>query len=274
MGGNNSLKKESILSDIITNKALIGKLAKNDFKTKFAASYLGAMWAFVQPVITLLVYWFVFSVGLRADRGCDYPFVLWLMAGLVPWFFFSDALNGGTGAMVEYNYLVKKVVFKISILPMVKVVAAIFVHLFFVFLILVLGSCYGYYPSLYSLQIIYYILCTFVLVLGLVYLTSAVAVLFRDLVQLINILLQVGIWLTPIMWDAGKMLAEHKKLLFVMKLNPVYYVVEGFRDAIFSTGWFFEKPLWTAYFWVLAIVVFILGTGTFKKLKCHFADVL
>ena len=93
--------------ELLQNRKLIMNLAKNDFKTKYAGSYLGIVWAFVQPIVTILVYWFVFSVGLKAGNVSDYPFVLYLVSGIVPWFFFQDALNGGTNALMEYNYLVK-----------------------------------------------------------------------------------------------------------------------------------------------------------------------
>ena len=92
--------------ELLQNRKLIMNLAKNDFKTKYAGSYLGIVWAFVQPIVTILVYWFVFSVGLKAGNVSDYPFVLYLVSGIVPWFFFQDALNGGTNALMEYNYLV------------------------------------------------------------------------------------------------------------------------------------------------------------------------
>ena len=119
--------------DIYKNRRLVAKLAKNDFKTRYAGSYLGIVWAFIQPVITILVYWFVFSVGFRSGTGdLGVPFVLYLVAGIVPWFFFQDALIGGTNSLLEYNYLVKKVVFNISVLPVVKIISAMFVHAFFV----------------------------------------------------------------------------------------------------------------------------------------------
>ena len=112
------LKKETWLpGELYRNRRLVLSLAKNDFKTKYAGSYFGTVWAFIQPVVTICVYWFVFGLALRggADRGV--PFVLWLVAGLVPWFFFQDGLIGGTNSLLEYNYLVKKVVFNIRILP-------------------------------------------------------------------------------------------------------------------------------------------------------------
>ena len=151
---------------------MVINLSKNDFKTRFAGSFLGIFWAFVQPIVTVILYWFVFEKGLRANgvdmkSGISVPYVLWLIAGLVPWFFFSEALSSGTNALVEYSYLVKKVVFKISILPIVKVVSALFVHIFFIVFMLVLYSCYGFLPDLYTLQIVYYSFAMFVLVIAL-----------------------------------------------------------------------------------------------------------
>ena len=260
-------------AELYQNRKLVLSLAKNDFKTKYAGSYLGIVWAFIQPIVTILVYWFVFSEGLKAGTVSDYPFVLYLVSGIVPWFFFQDALNGGTNALIEYNYLVKKVVFKISILPIVKIISALFVHVFFVAFALILCACYGYTPSLYTLQIIYYSVCTFLFVLGLVYATSAIVIFFRDLTQIISIFLQVGVWLTPIMWDIN-MLSSHPWLIKLFKLNPMYYVVTGYRDSMLGHIGIWNHASWTIYFWVVTILLFGLGSVIFKRLKPHFADVL
>lgn len=264
--------------EIIHNRRLIFNLAKNDFKTQFAGSYLGIIWAFVQPVITVLVYWFVFEKGLRAGgvntkAGINVPFVLWLIAGLVPWFFFSDALNGGTNALTQYTYLVKKVVFKISILPVVKVISALFVHLFFVLFTLILYSAYGYFPDWYTLQIVYYTFCMMILVLGLVYGTCAIVGFFKDLTQIINIILQVGIWMTPIMWNIDAM-DINPIIIQIFKLNPMYYIVAGYRDALINKVWFWDNLGLTIYFWIVTALIFGAGNMIFRKLKVHFADVL
>ena len=157
----------SLPADLYKNRRLVMKLAKNDFKTRYAGSYFGTFWAFVQPVVTILVYWFVFSVGFRSNTDeLGVPFVLYLVAGIVPWFFFSDALSGGTNSLLEYNYLVKKVVFNISVLPVVKIISALFVHGFFVLLAIILYICNGRFPDWYYLQILYYSACVFFLVSG------------------------------------------------------------------------------------------------------------
>lgn len=266
------------LAGVYESRKLITRLSVNDFKTKFAGSYLGIIWAFVQPVITILVYWFVFEKGFKPAAinnaaGVEVPYVLWLIAGMVPWFFFSDALSGGTRALLDYSYLVKKVVFKIDILPIVKIISAVFVHLFFLAFAIFLYALYGYYPDFYTLQIIYYSFCMLVLVLGLTYLTSAVVVFFRDLNQVINIVLQVGVWVTPIMWNMDTMDIS-PILKNVLKLNPLYYIVLGYRDALINKVAFWERPELTLYFWAFTILFLFLGTHVFKKLRMHFADVL
>lgn len=265
----------SLPLDVYRNRRLVAKLAKNDFKTKYAGSYLGTIWAFIQPVVTILVYWFVFSVGFRSGTGdLGVPFVLYLVAGIIPWFFFQEALTGGTNALIQYDYLVKKVVFNISVLPVVKMLSALFVHIFFIVFTMILYVCYGRFPDLYYLQLIYYSACLFLLVLGLCYATSAVVVFFRDLTQIINIGLQVGIWLTPIMWIAETSLKGHEVLQKVLQLNPVYYIVSGYRDAFIMKNWFWERPLWTVYFWIFTVLCFVFGNWVFQRLRVHFADIL
>jgi len=256
--------------DLVKNRALIVKLAKNDFKTKYAGSYLGIVWAFVQPVVTVLVYWLVFSVGFRSSYG-PMPFVMYLVCGIVPWFFIQDFMNSGTNAMLEYSYLVKKVVFNISILPMVKAISAAFVHVFFVALAIVIAAIYGYYPSIYLIQLPYYFLCMFVFGLGLVYGTCAVVIFFRDLSQVINIFLQIGVWTIPIMWNIN---IAPARLRWIFKINPMYYVVNGYREAIYGQNWFWNHMGMTLYFWVFTLAVFAIGMTIFKRLKVHFADVL
>ena len=272
-------KSENIISEIIQNRRLIQTLAKNDFKTKFSGSYLGNIWAFVQPVITVFFYWFVFdmAIGARAQiRGeLPLPYVLWLVAGIVPWFFFSDCLSAGTSVLTEYNYLVKKVVFHIDILPVVKIFSSIFVHAFFVSVAVLLFLLYGYLPDLYVLQVLYYSAGALLLALGLSYFTSAVSVFFPDVRQIVNIALQVGVWATPIMWDINDMKEKIPGfVLILLKCNPMYYIVLGYREAFIDKAWFWEHPGMTAYFWGFTLIACLLGVKVFKRLKVHFADVL
>ena len=189
------------LSKLAESKDLVLYLSKNDFKTKYAGSYMGIIWAFIQPLVTIVLYWFVFQVGLRSGDVGDTPFILWLMAGLIPWFFFQEALVNATNCFAEYSYLVKKVVFNINILPVVKVVSSLFVHIFFMGLLIVAYILMEYFPGIIVIQLVYYSFCMIVLVLSISYFTSAISVFFKDTTQIINVFMQVGTWLTPILWN-------------------------------------------------------------------------
>ncbi len=264
-------KIHSLMAEVWHSRTLMFRLAKNDFKTRYAGSNLGIIWAFIQPIVTVVVYWFVFQVGFRSGGVSDYPYVLWLISGLIPWFFFSESWNSATNSMLEYSYLVKKVVFKISILPIVKIISALFVHVFFICFLIFMFCLYGYWPDIYVIQLVYYSFCMIMLVLGLSYLTCSIVVFFRDLGQIISIILQVGVWMTPIMWNVNMLGSD---IAWVMKLNPMYYVVYGYRGALMDKTWFFEDLPLTVYFWTVTAVMFGLGTLVFKRLKVHFADVL
>ena len=262
-----------LAKDLVHNRKLLFSLAKNDFKSRYAGSYLGIIWAYVNPVVTILVYWFVFEKGLRSGGVEGIPFVLWLTAGLVPWFFFSDAISTGTNVLLEYQYLVKKVVFKIDILPVVKVMSGLFVHIFFIAIMLLLYTCMGYYPTWYAVQLLYYSLAVTALVVGIVYLTSSVVGFFRDLSQIIGIILSIGVWMTPIMWQMDQVdIPQVFKV--ILKLNPMYYIVSGYRDAMIYHRWFWERVPQTIYFWCFTLLALLIGVGAFKRLKVHFADVL
>ncbi|MCR4815422.1 MAG: ABC transporter permease [Lachnospiraceae bacterium] len=266
----------SLPGELWANRELIWKLAKNDFKKRYAGSTMGRVWAFIQPVVTIAMYYFVFGLifparAQLAASGIAAPYVLWLTAGLIPWFYFSEALVGGMNALIEYNYLVKKVVFKISILPIIKVIAATFIHSFFVLVMLALYFFYGYKPSLYLIQVVYYSFCMFCLTLAISYSTCAVVVFFRDLSQIIGIGLQLGMWGTPILWEIG-VIPEKFRIIF--KLNPVFYIINGYRTAMFEKEWFFEDFYSTMFFWIITAIIFVIGALIFKRLKPHFADVL
>ncbi len=259
------------LKDIIKSRSIIWQLAKNDFKARFASSYLGIFWAFIQPLVMIVVLWFVFQVGFRAMPIENFPFILWVSCGLIPWFFFADSLSSATNSLLEYSYLVKKVVFRTSVLPLVKIISAIFVHLFFVGLLLVMFFAYGFKPTIYYIQAIYYSFALIVFLIGLTWITSALAVFLKDVSQIVAVILQIGFWVTPNFWSVT-MIPD--RYIFFFKLNPMFYIVEGYRDTFIYETWFWEHCYLTIYFWSLTLILFVLGALLFRKLRPHFSDVL
>ena len=117
--------------------------------------------------------------------------------------------------------------------------------------------------------------CAFILTLGLTYATSAVVVFFRDLTQIISIVLQVGVWFTPIMWNIDNPAFNIPGVIRkIVMLNPMYYIVGGYRDSLVNKVWFWQRPTLTLYFWCFTGLTFAFGVFIFKRLKVHFADVL
>lgn len=261
----------SYITNLIKDRNLILQLAKNDFKVKYLGSYLGIFWAFVNPIISILIYWFVFQIGFRSMPVENVPFVLWLIAGIVPWFFISEAIAVGTSSILDNSYLVKKVVFKVSILPIIRIISSLFIHLIFLLIMIVLYTVYGYKIDIYYIQLIYFLFASIILVCGISFITSSLVVFSKDVGQVVNVILQFGFWLTPIFWSFS---IVPDQLQYLFKLNPIYYIVEGYRNTLIYKRWFWEDPLLTVYFWLVTIILVVIGIILFKKLKPHFSDVL
>ncbi|GFN32797.1 transport permease protein [Paenibacillus curdlanolyticus] len=246
-------------------------LSRKDLQIRYLGSYLGLLWAFIQPVIQILIFWFVFQVGFKSAPVDNYPFILWLMAAMIPWFFISDCAINTTNSIVENSYLVKKMSFQVGLLPIVKVVSAIYIHLFFIVFLMIMFLSYNYYPDLYTLQIVYYFACSVMLVLGFAWLTSSLVIFLKDIGQFVGVITQFMFWLTPIFWSMNILPEKYHKYI---KLNPVYYVTEGYRGAMIDKTWFWEHPVQTLYFWLFTFVLLLTGIIVFKRLRPHFADVL
>ncbi len=250
---------------------LLIPMAASDFKSRYAGTALGALWAFLQPLVTLLVYVFVFSVGFKSAPVSGVPYVLWLFCGMVPWLFFSEVWSGATSALFSYAPLVKKTRFPVELLPPVRAVSALFVHvIFFALLIATVLFC-GEPLSVYALQSLYYSFCAFALSLGLGVLCAAVSPFFKDIVNTVAIILQVGFWVTPVAWSPA---IFGEGIVGILKFNPVFYLVQGYRDSFLGGVWFWQRPAWGLYFWLFSAAVWAVAAFLFKRLRPQFADAL
>lgn len=264
-------KSRKFFEELGGNISLLIGLSTSDLKIKYAGAYLGVIWAFVQPILTTFIYWFVFQVGFRSAPIDDFPFILWLVTGLIPWFYFSDVVISGTGSMQEYSYLVKKVMFKVDIIPMVKVLSCFFVHLVFMVFVFLLYIFYGVPVTGYALQLLYYSICVLALSTGIIYLTATLNVFIKDTMQFVSVTMQLLFWMTPIVWTLDIMPEPVQKILV---FNPFCYIVSGYRDALIDHVWFWEKGALTVCFWTVTSLTIFLGSKLFRRLKVHFADVL
>ena len=262
------------MDNILKNLKIVLNLAFSDFRRRFVGSYFGIIWMFVQPLATVLVYTLIFQVGFKSVPpvpGVSY--VIWLIPGIIPWFYFQDAVIQGTQVLYEYNYLVKKIVFNVSMLPVVKLVSVFLSHICFVVIMFIVFVIARVPIGFKSFLVLYFSFALSVFSLGIIYLTSSINVFFKDMGQIVSILMQFGMWMAPIMYDESLFINRAPILCKLIKLNPIYYVVKGYRFCMINDKFydFFKLSL---YFWIVTLLIFVFGYKVFNKLKYHFSDVL
>lgn len=260
-----------IVKSFFKYRTVVWSLAKNDIKSRYLGSTLGSVWIFLLPLVNLFIMWFAFEHGLKTGAQHGVPFILWLITGMFPWTFFSESISSSTSSILEKSFLVKKVVFNVELLPLIKIVASLILFGFLSLVMILVFFAYGIFPDRYWLQIPYYAMCLILLVMSFSWFTSAVVVFYRDLGQVVSVGLQIGFWATPIFWSPALLPDQYR---FITFLNPVNYIVSGYRDSFIVKSWFWEMPWQTLYFWTFIFVFSISGLLVFKKLRPHFADVL
>jgi lipopolysaccharide transport system permease protein len=252
-------------------RRLIVMMSRREIIGQYVGSGLGPFWMIIHPIIMITVYWFVFSIGFKVKPTNDVPFVVWLTAGLAPWFLFSNIISGSTPVIVEHAHLIKKTIFSPQVLPLIKICAGLITHLIFITILIVLILFQHMTVLVWFLQIVYYLSCMVMLALGISWLVSALFVFVRDIGQIVSVLLQIGFWVTPIFWDIAMMPPRIQKFL---KLNPVYYIIQGYRDSFINGIPFWHHPAYSLYFWLCTGVMIGIGTLIFIRLKPQFSDVL
>jgi len=268
-----SLVREGLqfIDEVYERRKQIYDLTRRDFKDRYSGSLLGMMWAFLEPLAMMSIMWGVFSLGLKVQPSGNIPFVAYLFTGQIAYNFFADAVGASAGVIRSYSFLVKKVKFRIAILPIVKINSAVIIHSIFLVIVMGIIRASGVKPSLFWLQTLYYTGSLLFLLLGLSWLFSALGVFVKDIANVIQIFITFGFWLTPIFWDKSIVPPEYQVYLC---LNPMFYIVQGYRDSFLYQVPFWEHPVNTLYFWGVSWLALICGILVFKKLRPHFADIL
>lgn len=259
------------LKMLVHHRYLIWSMAKREIAEQYVGSFLGFVWTFIKPIVMICVFWFVFSVGFKAKPMGDVPFVVWLASGLAPWFCFADIVTASTGSVISNSHLVKRTQFPAQILPVVKLLSGFITHGVFLLILMGLLLAQGIPVTIYLFQFLYYLFGFSLLALGISWLVAALNVFIRDIGQLVAVVLQIGFWATPIFWDIRIMPPQIQQYL---KLNPFFYIVQGYRDSFISGVPFWFHWKYTIYFWLVTGFILLCGAYVFRKLKPQFADVL
>ncbi|MGG2957660.1 ABC transporter permease, partial [Bacillus safensis] len=175
----------TILKEQISSFPLIMRLAVYETKSKYQMNYLGVLWQFLNPLIQMLAYWFVFGMGIRGGQpivigGVEIPFIIWMLAGLIPWFFISPTILDGSNSVFKRINMVSKMNFPISALPSVVIMSNLFSYFVMMGVYLIVLISYGIYPDAHWLQYIYYFICMIAFMFSFSLFNSTISVLVRD----------------------------------------------------------------------------------------------
>jgi len=256
------------------HRELTWEMTKREFTERYAGQVLGYLWAFVHPLMMILVYVFVFSVVFKirlADSGLNYPgdFTCYLLAGLVPWLATQDALNRGCQTIVSNRSLVKQVMFPLEVLPTNCVIAALLTELILIGGFVTYGLVRLHWVPLTALWIPYLLVVQCLGLFGLTMIVAGIGAYFRDLKDFIQIFCFVNIYIMPVVYLPTWVPAAIRPLLYV---NPFSYQTWCFQDALFYGA--IEHPLAWVVFTVFNLMCLGVGYRSFRHMKHYFGNVL
>lgn len=262
-----------IIKEHIQYRQQIFKLAKADINKTYRGAALGWSWAIIKPAVTIFVYWFAFSIGLRAGKDVNgFPFFLWLIAGIIPWFYIGDMIAQGVDSIRKYSYLVTKMKFPVSTIPTFFSLSKLSINLILIGVMILIFIFMGYMPDIYIIQLPFYILCMFIFFTIWGLFSALLGAISKDFANLVKAFVTAVFWLSGILWNANTITIPWVKR-FLM-INPVTFLVNGFRNCLIDKVWFFEQPKELICFIIVTVLMLLLSIWAYKKLKKEIPDVL
>ena len=247
---------------------LLMNLTKREVKGRYSQSFLGVAWAIAQPLATMAVFTLVFSrLAKMPSGGAPYP--LFAFAALVPWFFFMNSVASGTMSLITYRNIVTKTYFPREVIPLAQVCSRLVDFTAATALYAVLITAYGVGLGRWALLAPFFFVLMMLFTIGFTFATSAVNVFYRDVNPVVQIALQLWLYVTPVAYPMSAV-PERFRWLFV--LNPLTAIVEGFRASVV-----FNRPpeAWlTAISSIITLAVFVAAFAGFKRMDRYFADVI
>ena len=255
--------------DLWRYRELLGFLAWRDVKVRYKQATLGILWALVQPVVTMVLFSFVFGklAGMPAGRSLPYP--LLVLAGLLPWQLFASAFSGSSGSMVSNANLVSKVYFPRLIVPLSALAVALIDFGIVLGLYGGLAAWFGVWPTWRLLLLPGFMLVALLIALGAGLWLTALTVKYRDFRFIVPFLLQVGVFATPIGYRTDN-LPNWRELL---ALNPLSGIIDGFRWCLLGGDFQLNGGLFGTSLFVAAALV-VSGLWFFRNSERTFADTI
>jgi teichoic acid transport system permease protein len=264
-----------IIKEQIEYFGVARRIAKYSNKAMYQSHVLGNLWQILNPLIQLGVYYFAFGIALGGARTVqgNVPYISWLMIGLSTWLFASTVTKQASSSVYSQVGMVSRMKFPVSILPLVKIFSDL--TNYFVFLglsILVIFSTGGQF-SVYWLQFPYYLISMIIFLYSFSLINSTIAAILRDYQIFLNSVMQVLMYMSGVMWDLSTKNLPHW-LSKLLSLNPYAYLITGFRNTFFYQRWFFEDRAQLIIFWMITLLLLIVGSHLHIKYRSKFVDLM
>ncbi|MBL1229938.1 ABC transporter permease [Enterococcus sp. BWB1-3] len=261
-----------IIKEQLNNLGIIFRMSKYEEKATYQSHYLGLIWQILNPMIQIGIYYMIFGLGVNGGREIKgVPFIVWMMIGISTWFFINGSVIGASNSIYRNVGLVAKMKFPVSALPSISIASNLINYFWMILITFLFLINAGIYPSLYWLQSLYYFAAMIIFIFSFSILNATLTTLVRDYHILLQSVFRVVFFISGPIWDI-----ENRnlpvKLVRILKLNPFYYLIEGFRDSFLSREWFWEKGNYTMIFWLMALILLIIGSHLHLKFRAKFVD--
>src|SRR5215467_13019265 len=257
------------LKQLLRYRGLIQSLVARELKARYRGSVLGFVWSFVNPLLLLSIYSFVFMTIMPGNDLRVTPFAVFLFCGLLPWTWFSSSLTEATSSLINGGNLIRKVLFPAEVLPIVSVLANMVHFLLGLPILIVFMIAFRHSPALGTLPWFPIVVAVqLIFTLGLAFALSALTVHFRDIRDLLTNVLTLWFFATPIIYPY--FIPSVSRFLTLFRLNPFYHLAVSYQEILFFGQFGHARSLLLLA--ALSVLLFLAGYWLFDRLRDSFAE--
>ncbi|AIY78699.1 ABC transporter permease [Clostridium botulinum] len=263
---------KTVFKENYDNRHRLFRLANYELRSQNNGTMFGFLWNFFNPALQIFVYWFVFAIGLKAatPEG-EYPYIIWMIVGIMPWFYISTALTTTGNSIYAFSGILKRMYIPMSIVPVKSVLSALIAHFWAMLVVIVIIFSSGYKLSFYWWQTFYFTFASVMFLIAYALFSSAIVIIFRDFQKIMASIIRLLFYITPIVWVQDNL---PENLKFILKLNPFSYIIDGYRDSLlYGRSLMFHWKQGT-YFWILTIIFLIIACNIHMKFRKQFIDLI
>ncbi len=263
-----------IINEQINNFGITRRMSEYENKATFQGHYLGMAWQILNPLIQIGTFYLIFGVGVNAGRDVDgVPFFAWMLIGMSCWLFMNSSITGCSKSIYTQIGMVSKMKFPISILPAINITSNLPTFFVMIGVSIIVLFLFGIYPTIYWLQAFYYFFCMIVFLYFLGLLNATLSTLVRDYHMILQSILRILFFLSGPVWNIEERNFP-EFFIHILELNPIHFIINGFRDALLSRQFVFEQWNLNFFFWTLVMFIAIIGCHLHLKFRAKFVDFL